>query len=255
MNRLKGKVALVTGGAMGIGKAACLLMAREGAKVAVTDLDEAQGGAVAEEIRKANGEAAFWRLDVSSEAEVRKVFAEVESRFGPVTALVSNAGISGANKPTHELTEEEWDRVQAVNVKGVFFCTKHVVPQMKKAGGGSIINLSSIYGLVGAPDVPAYHASKGAVRLMSKTDALLYATDRIRVNSVHPGFIWTPMVEKHLQTLPDPAAAKKATAEAHPLGHMGEADDIGWACVYLASDEAKFITGAEIVVDGGYTCR
>jgi NAD(P)-dependent dehydrogenase (short-subunit alcohol dehydrogenase family) len=255
MDRLKGKVALVTGGAMGIGRSACLLMAREGAKVAVTDLDEAQGASVAEEIRAQGGEAGFWRLDVASEAEVRKVFGEVEQRFGPVTALVANAGISGANKPTHELTEQEWDRVQGINVKGVFFCTKHAVPQMKKAGGGSIINLSSIYGLVGAPDVPPYHASKGAVTLMTKTDALLYAADRIRVNSVHPGFIWTPMVEKHLQGMPDPAAAKKATAEAHPLGHMGEPDDIGWACVWLASDEAKFVTGAQIVVDGGYTCR
>lgn len=255
MDRLKGKVALVTGGAMGIGRSACLLMAREGAKVAVTDLDEGQGASVAEEIRAQGGEAAFWRLDVASEAEVRKVFREVEKRFGPLTALVANAGISGANKPTHELTEQEWDRVQGVNVKGVFFCTKHAVPQMKKAGGGSIINLSSIYGLVGAPDVPPYHASKGAVTLMTKTDALLYAADRIRVNSVHPGFIWTPMVEMYLQGMPDAAAAKKATAEAHPLGHMGEPDDIGWACVWLASDEAKFVTGAQIVVDGGYTCR
>jgi NAD(P)-dependent dehydrogenase (short-subunit alcohol dehydrogenase family) len=255
MDRLKGKVALVTGGAMGIGRSACLLMAREGAKVAITDLDEAQGASVTEEIRAQGGEAAFWRLDVASEAEVRKVLGEVAQRYGPVTALVANAGISGANKPTHELTEQEWDHVQGVNVKGVFFCTKHAVPQMKKAGGGSIINLSSIYGLVGAPDVPPYHASKGAVTLMTKTDALLYAADRIRVNSVHPGFIWTPMVEKHLQGMPDPAAAKQATAEAHPLGHMGEPDDIGWACVWLASDEAKFVTGAQIVVDGGYTCR
>jgi NAD(P)-dependent dehydrogenase (short-subunit alcohol dehydrogenase family) len=255
MDRLKGKVALVTGGAVGIGRSACLLMAREGAKLAVTDLDDAQGAEVVEEIRSAGGEAAYWHLDVSIEAEVRKVFGEVEKRFGPITALVANAGISGANKPTHELTEQEWDLVQGINVKGVFFCTKHAVPQMKKAGGGSIINLSSIYGLVGAPDVPPYHASKGAVTLMSKTDALLYAADRIRVNSVHPGFIWTPMVEKHLQSMPDPQAAKKATAEAHPIGHMGEPDDIGWACVWLASDEAKFVTGAQIVVDGGYTCR
>jgi NAD(P)-dependent dehydrogenase (short-subunit alcohol dehydrogenase family) len=255
MNRLQGKVALVTGGAMGLGRSACLRMAGEGAKVAVADLDDAQGRAVVEEIRKHEGEAEYWHLDVSDEAQGRKIFAEVERRFGPVTVLVNNAGISGPNKPTHELTVEEWERVQAVNVKGVFLCTKHVIPQMKKAGGGSIVNLSSVYGLVGAPDVPPYHASKGAVRLMSKTDALLYAPDRIRVNSLHPGFIWTPMVEKHLQTLPDPGAAKKATAELHPLGHMGDADDIGWACVYLASDEAKFVTGAELVVDGGYTCR
>ena len=144
MDRLKGKVALVTGGANGIGRSACLLMAREGAKLAVTDLDDAQGGEVVEQIRAAGGEAAYWHLDVSSEAAVRNVFGEVGKRFGPITALVANAGISGANKPTHELTEQEWDRVQGINVKGVFFCTKHAVPQMKKAGGGSIINLSSI---------------------------------------------------------------------------------------------------------------
>jgi NAD(P)-dependent dehydrogenase (short-subunit alcohol dehydrogenase family) len=255
MKRLEGKVALVTGGAMGIGEAACRLMGREGALVAVTDLDDCHGKRVAEAIGAAGGEAHFWHLDVAEEAQVREVFLDAAHRFGPVTVLVNNAGISGANKPTHELSVEEWDRVQAVNVKGVFLCTKHAIPQMKKAGGGSVINLSSVYGLVGAPDVPPYHASKGAVRLMTKTDALLYAADRIRVNSIHPGFIWTPMVEKHLQTLPDPQAAKKASAELHPLGHLGEPDDIGWACVYLASEEAKFITGAELVVDGGYTCR
>ncbi len=255
MNRLKDKVAVVTGGAKGIGHSACRLMAEEGAKVAVCDLDDAAGEAAAAQIRRDGGQAQFWHLDVSSEAQVRSVFTAVMERFGPIEVLVNNAGISGANKPTHEITEEEWDRVQAVNVKGVFLCTKHALPQMKRAGRGSIVNLSSIYGLVGAPDVPPYHASKGAVRLMSKTDALLYAPDGIRVNSIHPGFIWTPMVEQHLQTTPDPVAARQATAEMHPLGHMGEPDDIGWACVYLASDESKFITGTELVVDGGYTCR
>jgi NAD(P)-dependent dehydrogenase (short-subunit alcohol dehydrogenase family) len=255
MNRLKGCVAVVTGGAMGIGRSACLLMAREGARVAVADREDAAGKAVVAEIRAAGGEADYWHLDVAREPSVREAFAGVEARFGPVTALVNNAGISGANKPTHELTVEEWDRVQEVNVKGVFLCTKHAIPQMKKAGHGSIINLSSIYGLVGAPDVPPYHASKGAVRLMTKTDALIYAPDRIRVNSIHPGFIVTPMVENHFKTMPDPAAAKAAAGAAHPLGHMGEPDDIGWACVFLASDESKFMTGSEVVIDGGYTCR
>jgi NAD(P)-dependent dehydrogenase (short-subunit alcohol dehydrogenase family) len=255
MNRLKGKVALITGGAVGIGRATALLMAREGAAVAVTDVDDEAGREVAHEITTHDGRARYWHLDVSSEDQVKRVCAEVEKEFGPVTVLVNNAGISGANKPTHELSLEEWEHVQAINVKGVFLCTKHVIPQMKRAGHGSIINLSSIYGLVGAPDVPPYHASKGAVRLMTKTDALLYAEDRIRVNSVHPGFIWTPMVEQHLQGAPDPVAAREATAAAHPLGHMGEPDDIGWACVYLAGDEAKFVTGSELVVDGGYTCR
>jgi NAD(P)-dependent dehydrogenase (short-subunit alcohol dehydrogenase family) len=126
---------------------------------------------------------------------------------------------------------------------------------MRRAGGGSIINLSSIYGLVGAPDVPAYHASKGAVRLMSKTDALIYAPDRIRVNSIHPGYIWTPMVEHFTEAAEDVEATRAAVAALHPLGHIGEADDIAWAAVYLASDEAKFVTGSELVVDGGYTAR
>ncbi|NCT83481.1 MAG: glucose 1-dehydrogenase [Comamonadaceae bacterium] len=255
MDRLKDKVALVTGGAMGIGEAISRLIASEGARVAVTDLDDGRGEAVVAAIRERGGQAAYWHLDVSDEAQVGRVFAEVRQRFGPITALINNAGIAGPNKPTHELSVEEFERVQAVNVRGVFLGTKHVIAQMREAGGGSIVNLSSIYGLVGGADVPPYHASKGAVRMMTKTDALLYAADRIRVNSVHPGFIWTPMVDGFLKTQADPAAARAATAALHPLGHMGEPDDIGWACVYLASDESKFVTGSELVVDGGYTCR
>ena len=177
------------------------------------------------------------------------------TRFGRIDILVNNAGVAGVSKPTDQLTEAEWDWVQAVNVKGVFFCTKHAIPALRAAGGGSIVNLSSIYGLVGAPDVPAYHASKGAVRLMTKTDALLYAPDRIRVNSIHPGFIWTPMVEGHLASQGDVAEGRKAVDALHPLGHIGEPDDIAWGAVYLASDEARFVTGAELVNDGGYTAR
>jgi NAD(P)-dependent dehydrogenase (short-subunit alcohol dehydrogenase family) len=147
--------------------------------------------------------------------------------------------------------------VQAVNVKGVFFCVKHAIPHLRRAKGASIINLSSIYGLVSAPDVPPYHASKGAVRLMSKTDALIYAPDGIRVNSVHPGFIWTPMVENYLRDsgAADLEAGRRNVGLLHPLGHMGDVDDIAWAVVYLASEEAKFVTGAELVIDGGYTAR
>lgn len=255
MARLAGKVALVTGAALGIGRACCLLMAREGAAVAVTDVLEAEGKSLATEIQQAGGKAEFFKLDVGNEAEVKQVFAATQKAFGPVTVLVNNAGISGASKPPHELTEAEWDAVQRVNVKGVFFCTKYAVPQMKQAGGGSIIHMSSIYGLVGAADAPAYHASKGAVTLMAKTDAMFYAADNIRVNSLHPGFIWTPMVEGFLGTAPDPAAAKKHLEGLHALNRMGEPDDIGWACVFLASDESKFVTGSELVVDGGYTAR
>ncbi|MBY0564316.1 MAG: glucose 1-dehydrogenase [Hyphomonadaceae bacterium] len=251
MNRLQGKVAVVTGAALGIGAATARRMAEEGARVALLDLHVSEGEALARTLEGAR----FWACNVAKEAEVARVLIEVEQHFGRIDALVNNAGIAGANKPTHELTEEEWDAVQAVNVKGVFFCTKHAIPAMQRAGAGSVINLSSIYGLVGAPDVPPYHASKGAVRLMSKTDALIYAPSKIRVNSVHPGYIWTPMVESHLRSMGDVEAGRKTVAALHPLGVMGEADDIAWACVYLASDEAKFVTGAELVVDGGYTAR
>jgi NAD(P)-dependent dehydrogenase (short-subunit alcohol dehydrogenase family) len=255
MNRLAGKVVVVTGAALGLGRATALRMAEEGAAVAVTDVREDDGQAFARDLAGRGLKARFWRHDVSSEAETATVLAEAADHFGAIHVLVNNAGVAGASKPTDQLTEAEWDYVQAINVKGVFFCTKHAIPHLRRAGGGAIINLSSIYGLVSAPDVPPYHASKGAVRLMTKTDALLYAPEKIRVNSVHPGFIWTPMVEGFLQGQGDPAEGRKAVAALHPLGHMGEPDDIAWGCVYLASDEAKFVTGAELVIDGGYTAR
>ena len=256
MGRVEGKVAVVTGSALGIGEAAARLLAREGARVAVTDVLEREGEAVAKQIEDAGGTAAFWHLDVSDEAEVRTVLADVRERFGGLNVLVNNAGISGVNKPTDEITEAEWDQLMAVNVKGPFFCTKHAIPYMKSGGGGSIINLSSIYGIIGAPDVPPYHASKGAVRLMSKTDALLYAKQGIRVNSIHPGFIWTPMVENYGKTMGDDMEGFKETVGGlHALGHMGEPDDIAYGVLYLASDESKFVTGAELVIDGGYTAQ
>jgi NAD(P)-dependent dehydrogenase (short-subunit alcohol dehydrogenase family) len=257
MDRVKGKVAIVTGGALGIGRSASNLLAKEGARVAITDLLDKEGQEVMEKIGVDGGTAEYWHLDVSKETEVKKVFAEIHRQFGKIDVLVNNAGIAGVNKPTHEITEAEWDKLMAINVKGVFFCTKHVVPYMKKNNGGSIIiNPSSIYGLVGAGDLPPYHASKGAVKLMSKNDALLYAPDRIRVNSVHPGFIWTPLVEKMGKELPQRAEAFRKELDAkHLIGHVGEPDDIGWGIVYLASDEAKFITGSELVIDGGYTAQ
>ncbi len=255
MDRVKNKVVIVTGGALGIGRSACILLAREGAHVAVTDVLDDAGEGLAREIQAAGGTAAFWHLDVSSETEVTEVFGAVRERFGGIDVLVNNAGIAGVNKPTHEITEAEWDHLMAVNVKGVFFCTKHAIPAMKERGGGNIVNLSSIYGIIGAADLPPYHASKGAVRLMTKNDALLYAPDRIRVNSVHPGFIWTPLVEKLAQEQGEVVEVRKQLDARHPLGHVGEPDDIGWGIVYLASDEAKFVTGSELVIDGGYTAR
>ena len=227
-------------------------MAKEGAKVAVADILDDKGRELIKEIIQSGGEAKFWHLDVSDEKEVEKVFNEVVKEFGKLDATVNNAGIAGADKPTHELTEEEWDAVMNVNVKGVFFCTKHAIPHLKKAGGGSIINLSSIYGLVGAGDIPPYHASKGAVRLMSKNDALIYAKDKIRVNSVHPGFIWTPLVEELGKNNPE---FREQLDSLHPIGHVGEAIDIAYGILYLVSEESKFVTGSELVIDGGYTCK
>jgi NAD(P)-dependent dehydrogenase (short-subunit alcohol dehydrogenase family) len=253
--RVEGKTAIVTGGAKGIGRAACLLLAREGAKVAVTDTDDDAGRDVAERITAMGGQGRYWQLDVGNEKEVAAVFAEVAKSFGEINILVNNAGISGVNLPTHEVTEKDWDEVMKVNVKGVFFGVKHAVPIMKKSGGGSIVNLSSIYGLISAPDVPPYHASKGAVRLMTKTDALLYAKDNIRVNSIQPGFIWTPMVENFLKEQGDVNEGIKAVAALHPMGRMGEPDDIAYGILYLASDESKFVTGSELVIDGGATAR
>jgi NAD(P)-dependent dehydrogenase (short-subunit alcohol dehydrogenase family) len=231
------------------------MLAREGAKVAVTDIKHDEAKALVDEIKSFGGVAEYWALNVACEEEVKAVFDDVKKKFGPISVLVNNAGISGVNKPTHEIEESEWDALMKVNVNGVFLCTKHVIPQMKEAGLGSIINLSSIYGLVGNADVPAYHASKGAVRLMSKNDALIYAKDNIRVNSVHPAFIWTPMVENFLNSQPDPKMAKEALAKSHALGHLGEPDDIAYGVLYLASDESKFVTGSELVIDGGYTAR
>lgn len=254
--RVKGKVALVTGAALGIGRACARLLAMEGAAVAVTDVLDPEGQNLVDEICAAGGTAGFWHLDVTDENQVKQATKMVQQKYGPITVLVNNAGVSGVDKPTHEIAADEWDRVMAVNVKGVFFCTKHTVPQMVSVRNGSIINLSSVYGLVGAPDVPPYHASKGAVRMMTKTDALLYAPRGIRVNSVHPGFIWTPRVESFLNSKGgDIEEWKKGVACLHPIGRMGEVDDVAYGVLYLASDESKFVTGTELVIDGGYTAR
>jgi NAD(P)-dependent dehydrogenase (short-subunit alcohol dehydrogenase family) len=252
VGRIDGKAVVVTGGASGIGRATCELLAREGARVAVTDVQDEPGADVVRAIGDRGGTAAFWHLDVAREAEVERVFGGIESAFGGMDVLVNNAGISGADKPTDELTEAEWDEVQAVNVKGVFFCTKHAIPRMLRRGGGSIVNLSSVYGIVGSADSPPYHASKAAVRLMSKTDALLYARRGIRVNSVHPGFVWTPLVDRNIGGIPE---LKRRLEELHPVGRLGEPEDVAYGILYLASDESRFVTGSELVIDGGYTAR
>lgn len=249
MGRVDGKVAVVTGGAMGIGKACAALLQREGASIVVTDVDERNGRTVAD---MAGG--LFVSHDVSSETGWETVVRETVERFGHLDILVNNAGV-GTTGNAEEAPLERWRTLMSINCDGVFLGIKHAIPAMKRSGGGSIINLSSILGLVGDAGAAAYCASKGAVRLLTKSAALHCARAgyKIRVNSVHPGYIATPMVENFLQAQKAPEAARHALASLHPLGHIGEPDDVAYGVLYLASDESKFVTGSELVIDGGYT--
>jgi 3(or 17)beta-hydroxysteroid dehydrogenase len=257
MGRVQGKVALVTGASLGIGRAAAELLCREGAKVVLTDVLDDEGQAVAASLVEVVGEAIFLHHDVADEAQWEQVIAATIDRFGRLDVLVNNAGV-GWGGPPEEETLERWRKLMSVNLDGVFLGTKHAIRAMKANGrGGSIINISSIEGLVGDPNLGAYNASKGGVCLYTKSTALYCAKAGlgIRVNSIHPGYIWTPMVEHYLGSVGDVAAGRQVLDAMHPIGHMGEPDDIAYGVVYLASDESKFVTGAELVIDGGYTAQ
>ena len=249
--RLDGKVALVTGGASGIGAETSRLFAREGAKVAITDLNDDGGRAVAAEI----GDAAFYaRLDTRNEAEWQTVVEQSVDTYGRLDILVNAAGVpgrrtDGGSTRIDEQELEDWNRVMDVNSTGIFLGMKTVIPEMRKAGGGSIVNISSIYGLVGSPNSAAYHASKGAVCLATKSAALQYAAENIRVNSVHPGIVTTGM---NREINEDPVLSVPRLA-ATPMGRFGQPIDIANGCLFLASDESGWMTGAELVIDGGYT--
>jgi cyclopentanol dehydrogenase len=247
--RLEGKVALISGGARGMGAEEALLFAREGAKVVVGDVLEAEGRAVVASI--SGGQAIFARLDVTQEADWRRAVSLAEEIYKRLDILVNNAGVSAVGG-IEDTTAEEWDRVMSVNAKGVFLGTKHAIPAMQRAGGGSIINISSQLGIVAMNESsPQYIASKGAVRLLTKSTALQYAADGIRCNSVHPGPIVTPMTEGRRS---DPAVRELMTSRI-PLGRYGEAIDVAYGALYLASDEASFVTGSELVIDGGWVAQ
>ena len=249
--RLAGKVALISGGARGMGAAEARLFAREGARIVVGDILDAEGKAVEAEVNAQGGQAVFVHLDVTREAEWEQAVALAVSRFGKLNVLVNNAGIGGASR-VEDTTAEAWDRVLAVNAKGVFLGTKAAIPAMRQAGGGSIVNISSQLGLVGMDDSsPQYTASKGAVRLLTKTTALQYAREGIRCNSVHPGPIVTPMTE---QRRAEPTVYQRMLSRI-PLGRYGEPDEVAYAVLYLASDESSFVTGSELVIDGGWTAQ
>lgn len=248
--RLEGKVALISGGARGMGAVEAKLFAREGARVGIADVLEDEGKRVEAEIAEAGGEAEFIRLDVTSEDEWTKAVETVVGRFGKLDILVNNAGVYGAGEVA-ESSGEDWDRVMGVNAKGVFLGTKAAIPAMREAGGGSIVNISSIAGIIGSPQSSVYNASKGAVRLLTKSTAVQYAAEGIRVNSVHPGPIDTDMVA---QALADPELREKRVAMI-PMGHIGRPEDVANGVLFLASDDASYMTGSELVIDGGFTAQ
>ena len=255
--RLAGKVALISGAASGIGAETARLFAAEGAAVALSDVNDNLGRQVADEITAAGGRALYVHLDTAQEGEWQDAVAATIKAFSSLTILANVAGVSGrrpGGKTTGRIdaTElDDWNAVMAVNATGVFLGTKHVIAAMRQAGGGSIINISSIYGIAGSPQSAPYHASKGAVRTLSKSAAIQYAPDNIRVNSIHPGFVDTAMTE----FIHDDPKIAQWRMDMTPLRRFGQPRDIAMGCLYLASDEAAWVTGTELVIDGGYLAQ
>ena len=249
--RLESKVAVISGGARGMGAVEARLFAKEGAKVVLGDILEAEGRKVESEIRATGAGAIFVRLDVTSESDWKNAVDTAVSRFGTLNVLVNNAGVSGHGR-IEDVTLDMWNRVMNINATGVFLGTRTTIPAMRRGGGGSIVNISSQLGLVGVDNSsPQYQASKGAVRLLTKATAIQYAKERIRANSVHPGPIVTPMTEARRA---DPESYR-LTVSRIPLGRYGEPEDVAYGVLYLASDESSFMTGAELVIDGGWTAQ
>ena len=249
--RLEGKVAFISGGSRGMGAVEAIMFAAEGACVAIGDVREEEARKVVERINDTGGRAIFLPLDVTSEDQWNSAIAATVSEFGELDILVNNAGI-GATSMIEDTTVEQWDRVMDINAKGVFLGTRYAIPEMRKAGGGSIINISSQLGLVGMHDSsPAYQSSKGAVRLLTKSTAIQYASEGIRCNSVHPGPVVTVMTEDSRRD----AEVYRSMEARVPLGRYGEADEVAYGVVYLASDDSSFVTGSELVIDGGWTAQ
>lgn len=252
MLRLENKVALVTGGTGGLGSEIAREFAREGAAVAV--IDRAAGDEIVAELVQLGASALALTVDITREPEVEAAVAEIERTLGPINILINVAGIAGSASPTHEATESEFDAVFAVNVKGTFFCTKHVIRGMLEGGrGGSIVNISSTYGVAANADIPLYHATKAAVIMMAKTDGVTYATRGIRSNAIVLGSTKTPMAEAAGAVSPEGAAYLQNLIDLHPVKRQAEAIEIARVVAFLASDDASYITAAAVPVDGGYT--
>jgi len=249
--RLGNKVAFVSGGARGMGAAEARLFAREGAKVVIGDVLDDEGRQTEAAINEFGGECLYVHLDVTSEESWGSAVAETVNRFGKLDILVNNAGVV-SRVPLEDLNVDEWDRVMDINSKGVFLGTKAAIPEMRRSGGGSIVNISSISGIAGQSYVSAvYNASKGAVRIFTKSTAIQYASEGIRANSIHPGPIDTPMTAFRQG---DPQAVADSIGRI-PLGRNGVPDDVAYGVLYLASDESSFVTGSELVIDGGFIAQ
>ena len=248
--RLQNKVALISGGAKGMGAVEAKLFAKEGAKVVIGDVLETEGKQIEAEINETGGECLFVPLDVTDENQWNEAVAATLGRFGKLDILINNAGIFRTS-PVEETCSAEWDQVMDINAKGVFLGAKAAIPAMREAGGGSIINLSSVAGLVGAAYSSAYSASKGAVRLFTKSTAIQYATDGVRCNSIHPGVIQTDMTKEAIAD----SQFKAQRLDPTPLARLGQPEDVAYGALYLASDESSFVTGAELVIDGGWTAQ
>ena len=246
--RLENKVAIISGGSRGMGAFEAALFVQEGAKVIIGDVRDEEGRDLAKHI---GSNAVYMHLDVTSEKDWAAVVKEATDRYGKLDILVNNAGVS-ARGTIEETSVDDWDRVMGINSKGVFLGTRAAIPDMRKSGGGSIINISSQLGLVGmAESSPQYQSSKGAVRIFTKSAAIQYAPEGIRVNSVHPGPIVTPMTEARRSD----SAVQQVMVSRIPLGRYGESKDVAYGVLYLASDEASFVTGSELVIDGGWTAQ
>ena len=245
--RLKDKVAIITGAARGMGAAEARIFADEGAKVVLTDIEVEDGQRVTKEITDSGGQAIFIEMDVSKNADWQRTIDATISNFGKIDILVNNAGTIERDS-LEETSEETWDRIMSVNAKGVFLGTKAVVPHMRSAGGGSIINISSISGMTSI-GYPAYNASKGAIRVFTKSAAVEFARDNIRVNSIHPGAVWTSM------SLYNSDRTRESKAKDVPMGRVGDPEEIAYPALFLASDESSYMTGSEVVIDGGATAE
>tara|TARA_Y100000815_G_scaffold150873_1_gene136941 strand:+ start:626 stop:1375 length:750 start_codon:yes stop_codon:yes gene_type:complete len=248
--RLENKVALISGGARGMGAVEAKMFVQEGAKVVIGDVLDEDGKQTEAEINEAGGECVFVHLDVTDETAWQDAVAAAVDRFGKLDILVNNAGIARINN-VEDTTSDEWDLVMDINAKGVFLGTKAAIPEIRKAGGGSIVNISSVAGLTGGR-TSSYAASKGAVRLLTKSSAIQYAGEGIRCNSVHPGVIETPMTTPMMLNTQE---GRDLNASRHPLGRVGQPEDIAYGVLFLASDESSFMTGSELVIDGGLTAQ